>query len=433
MGFAFIARRASCSRGSMDFTAFFNKQIESQKNNNLPLSGLRIIDMASLIAAPFAATLLADYGAQVIKIENPMTPDAIRSWGAGPDMPVQPFWAIFARNKFPVTLNLKTSEGKEIFYALVKNADVLIQNMRPGALDRLGIGKDILLASNPGLIIGSVSGYGQSGPYASRPGFGTLAEAYSGFTYLNAHPGATPTNPPLALADLTVGTNLALAIMIALRQQKRGKSGGQEIDISLYEPLFGMLGPDFLTYSLTGIIPEPNGNELSYVAPRNSYRTKDGKWVSLSGAAQKAFERLMEAAGHPEMNEDPRFSSNEERIKPENRQVVNQVIFEWIGSMTLVEVVKTCDDVGVTIGTINTMADIAEDQHYITRKSFIEIDDPVSGKTLKVPNVPFRLLKSPGRIFFPGMPPGSANEVVLTNILGRQKGEVDEMVKRGTL
>ncbi|MCF8038221.1 MAG: CoA transferase [Desulfohalobiaceae bacterium] len=408
----------------MDLNAFFENQLKSQEDQDLPLSGVRIIDMASLIAAPFAATLLADYGAQVIKVENPMVPDGIRNWAAGPDMPVQPFWAVFARNKFPMTLNLKTREGKEIFFELVNKADVLTQNMRPGALDKLGIGKDMLLEANPGLIIGSVSGYGQSGPYASRPGFGTLAEAYSGFVYLNAHPGGPPTNPPLALADLIAGTNLALAIMIALRKQKRGQYGGQEIDISLYEPLFGMLGPDFLSYSLTGTIPQPKGNELSYVAPRNSYQTKEGRWVSLSGSAQKACERIFEAAGHPEMNEDPRFSTNEERIKDENRKIVNQVIADWIGSMTLDEVIKQCDSLGVTIGTINTMADIAEDPHYQARESFIAIEDPVSGKTLKIPNVPFRLLQSPGHIQFPGMPVGSANDVVLTHLLGRQEEEV---------
>ncbi len=417
----------------MDLNTFFKKQLESQQDQELPLSGIRIIDMASLIAAPFAATLLADYGAQVIKVENPMVPDGIRNWAAGPDMPVQPFWAVFARNKFPMTLNLKTKEGKEIFFELVNKADVLTQNMRPGALDKLGIGKDMLLKANPGLIIGSVSGYGQSGPYAPRPGFGTLAEAYSGFTYLNAHPDGPPTNPPLALADLITGTNLALAVMIALRNQKRGEAGGQEIDISLYEPLFGMLGPDFLSYSLTGEVPQPKGNELSYVVPRNSYQTKEGRWVGLSGSAQKPFERLMEAAGHPEMNQDPRFSSNEERIKDENREIVNQVIAEWIGGMTLDEVIKQCDSVGVTIGNINTMADIAEDPHYQARGSFIDIEDPVSGKTLQVPNVPFRLLQTPGRIQFPGMPAGSANDVILTQLLGRQAEEIAALKEQGAL
>ena len=417
----------------MDLNAFYAKQFTRQQEQDLPLSGVRIIDMASLIAAPFAATLLGDYGAEVIKVENPMVPDGIRNWAAGEGMPVQPFWAVFARNKFPMTLNLKSREGTDLFFELIAKADILTQNMRPGALDKLGIGKDMLLEINPGLIIGSVSGYGQSGPYASRPGFGTLAEAYSGFTYLNAHPDGPPTSPPLALADLIAGTHLALAIMIALRQQKRGEKGGQEIDISLYEPLFGMLGPDFLSYSLTGKIPRPQGNELSYVAPRNSYQTKEGRWVSLSGSAQKAYERIMEAAGHPEMNEDPRFSTNEERIKEENRKVVNQVIAEWIGSMTLDEVIKQCDNLGITIGTINTMADIAEDPHYQARGSFVEIEDPVSGETLRIPNVAFRLLQTPGRIHFPGMPAGSANRTILQQLLGRQAHEIAALEKQGAL
>ena len=415
----------------MDFNAFYTEQFKRQQEQALPLSGVRIIDMASLIAAPFAATLLGDYGAEVIKVENPNVPDGIRDWAAGDDMPVQPFWAVFARNKFPMTLNLKSRAGKDLFFELITKADIVTQNMRPGALDKLGIGKEELLKANPGLIIGSVSGYGQSGPYASRPGFGTLAEAYSGFVYLNAHPGGPPTNPPLALADLIAGTNLALAIMIALRNQKRGEKGGQEIDISLYEPLFGMLGPDFLSSSLTGKIPQPKGNELSYVAPRNSYQTKEGRWVSLSGSAQKACERIFEAAGHPEMNEDPRFSTNEERIKDENRKIVNQVIAEWIGSMTLDEVIAKCDSLGVTIGTINTMADIANDPHYQERGSFVDIEDPVSGKTLQIPNVPFRLLQTPGQIQFPGMPVGSANRTIIQQLLGRQDHEIAELEKQG--
>jgi formyl-CoA transferase len=194
-----------------------------------------------------------------------------------------------------------------------------------------------------------------------------------------------------------------------------------------------MLGPDFLSYSLTGTIPKPKGNELSYVAPRNSYQTKEGRWVSLSGSAQKACERIFEAAGHPEMNEDLRFSTNEERIKDENRKIVNQVIAEWIGGMTLDEVIAKCDSLGVTIGTITTMADIANDPHYQERGSFIDIEDPVSGKTLQIPNVPFRLLQTPGRIQFPGMPAGSANRTIIQQLLGRQDHEIAELEKQGAL
>ncbi|MBL7212282.1 MAG: CoA transferase [Desulfobacteraceae bacterium] len=393
----------------------------------LPLRGLRVIDMATVMAAPFAATLMGDYGADIIKVENPSNPDAIRGWGIIEKTRISPFWAVVGRNKFPVTLNLKTAEGKRIFTGLIKKADVLIENMRPGAMEKLGIGREALIEENPGLVIGTVSGYGQTGPFSNRPGFGTLAEGFSGFTYLNAQPDGPPTNAPMALADFITGAHLAFAIMICLRGQERGKKGGQIIDMSLYEPLFGMLGPDFLSYFLTGKAPQPKGNELSYVVPRNNYRTKDGKWVTLSGAAQGPFERLMECVGHPEMNADPRFKTNEERIKEGNRQIINQVISDWIGSQDAEEVIHTCERLGITIGPIANMEEIGKDLHFLSRGSVIEIEDPVTGTLLKIPNVPFRLLNAPGKIRFPGLPLGSANEVIYEDLLGYSRDEVENL------
>lgn len=405
---------------------------ERRKKSAMPLKDLRIIDMATVVAAPFAATLLGDFGAEVIKVEAPGIPDATRNW-AKTDNQVQPFWAVFSRNKLPVTINLKTEGGKEIFRRLIQKSDVLIENMRPGTMDRLGWSAPVLMEMNPGLIIAKVSGYGQTGPYAAKPGFGTLAEGYSGFTYLNRQPGGIPTNPPLALADLIAGVHLALAVMIALRGRERGKRGGTVIDLSLYEPLFGMLAPDFLSYLLSGVVPEPQGNELSYVAPRNNYRTKDGRWVALSGATQKPFERLMEAVGHPEMNRDPRFQTNEERVKEENRKVINAVIAEWIGSMNLDEVQEACDRLGITIGPILSMADIAADQHYRERGSYIEVEDPPTGRKLVLPNVPFRIQDRPGEIRFPGLPHGSANEVILADLLDYSPEEIQDLRSLGAI
>jgi len=412
---------------------FIEKHRAPEQYNDLPLKGVRIIDMATVMAAPYAATILGDYGAEVIKVENPANPDAIRSWGVIEQKDIHPFWAVFGRNKFPVTLNLKQPEGKEIFMRLIRSADVLIENMRPGAMEKLGIGRMDLLQANPGLIIGTVSGYGQTGPYSGRPGFGTLAEGFSGFTYLNAQPDGPPTNAPMALADFITGVHLGLAVLIALRQQKRGEYGGQRIDISLYEPLFNWLGADFLTSQLTGEIPQPKGNELSYVVPRNNYRTKDGRWVTLSGAAQKPFERLMELVGHPEMNADPHFKTNQERIKDHNRRVINQVISEWVGSRNLQEVIDTCERLGITIGPIANMQDIGENDHYRARESILKIQDPVTGEVLQIPNMSFRLLGTPGRIRFAGLPLGSANEAIYGDLLGYDKAAIAEFKKNGVI
>jgi crotonobetainyl-CoA:carnitine CoA-transferase CaiB-like acyl-CoA transferase len=420
-------------RSAEELNGFIAQQRNESSFEGLPLKGVRVIDMATVMAAPYAATLLGDYGAEVIKVENPSAPDAIRGWGVVAEKGIHPFWAVVGRNKFPVTLNLKVPEGQKIFMDLVRKADVLIENMRPGSLEKLGIGKDDLLRENPGLIVGTVSGYGQTGPYAGRPGFGTLAEAFSGFTYLNAQPDGPPTNAPMALADFIAGIHMAMAVLVALRHQERGKRGGQVIDMSLFEPLFCMLGPDFLTSHLTGQVPGPKGNELSYVVPRNNYRTRDGKWVALSCAAQKPFERLMECIGRPEMNEDPRFSTNEERVKDPNRRVINEVVSKWVGSRDLNEVIDTCERLGITIGPIANMADIAGNIHYRQRESIVEMEDPVTGILLKIPNVPFRMLGTPGRIRFPGLPLGAANEVVYRDLLGYSADEISAMKECGAI
>jgi crotonobetainyl-CoA:carnitine CoA-transferase CaiB-like acyl-CoA transferase len=394
-----------------------------------PLADIRVVDMGTVLAAPTAAALLGDFGAEIIKVENPDSPDATRGWGIVKATGIAPFWSVVGRNKFPITLNLKSDKGKAVFLRLIEKTDVLIENMRPGAMDQLGLSHEILLEINPGLVIGTISGYGRSGPYSSLPGFGTLAEGFSGFTFLNAQPGGPPTNAPLALADYVAGIHLAYAVMIALRQQKRKISGGQSIDVSLYEPLFSFLGADFLTSYLTDEAPQPKGNELSYVVPRNNYQTKDKKWVTMSCSAEKPFERLMEMIGRPDMNQDPRYNNNKARILDENRKVVNEVIAKWVGARKLKEVLNQCSKLGITIGPIASMKDIEEDTHYNARESFIEMEDPATEVLLKMPNLPFRLAGTPGRVRFPGLPQGAANEVILSDLLQYTQDQIRDMVQ----
>ncbi len=407
----------------------FIRQQRKDPLTNEPLAGIRAVDMGTVLAAPSAAALLGDYGAELIKVENPDAPDATRGWGIVKDSGIAPFWAVLGRNKFPITLNLKAAAGKRVFLKLMQKTDVLIENMRPGALDKLGLSHAVLLEANPGLVIGSISGYGRSGPYSALPGFGTLAEGYSGFTYLNAQPGGPPTNAPLALADYIAGIHLAFGVMIALKDQKRNVRGGQTIDVSLYEPLFSLLGPDFLTSFLTGEIPQAKGNELSYVMPRNNYQTRDKKWVTMSCSSEKPFERLMEMMGRPDMNADPRYNTNSARIQDQNRNVVNAVIADWVGERDLKQVLDQCGKLGITIGPISTMNDIAEDIHYNERQSFIEMEDPATGVTIKMPNQPFRFLGTPGKVRFPGLPLGSANEVIMNDLLGYTRDQIREMTK----
>lgn len=402
---------------SDEMNEFIRKQRDLRQNSALPLKDIRVLDLAAVVAAPFAATLLGDFGAEVVKIENPSLPDAIRGWGVHKDG-TQPWWLVVSRNKLPITLNLKDPEEAKVFADLVAKSDVLIENLRTGALDKLGFTSKRLFELNKGLIIGRITGYGQTGPYAKRPGFGTLAEGLSGYTYINAERGGMPINPPIPLADMVAGLHMVFGIMIALRSAKRSEYGAQEIDISLYEPLFGLLGALFVDYWLTGEIPQAWGNEMSYVAPRNNYRTKDGRWVALSASAQKPFERLMDAVGKPELKTDPRFKANTERIKDENRAELNRVIADWFAKMDFEEALKKCAELELTVGIIANMKDIDEDPHIQARKTLLDIKNPATGKNLRMPDVPIRLMKTAGRIDFPGLPMGAANEVIFKDLLG---------------
>ena len=260
-----------------------------------------------------------------------------------------------------------------------------------------------------------------------------MAEAYSGFTYLNGSVDSGPTSPPNALADLTTGVHLAFAVSLALANQERGVKGGQLIDISLYEPLLGYLGGEFLHYKLTGENPEPIGNELRAASPRNNYQTKDGKWIALSCSSQKPWEKLAQVMGHDNLIKDPRFLTNNERIEPANREALNGIIQDWLKSHTKAEAMEICRRENITAGPIMAMKDIDVDEHIAARGSFVTMEDPATGIELKFPNVPFRLTAQPTRIRFPGLPHGSANDTVYKELLGFSDGQLSELKAIGAI
>ena len=413
-----------------------NEYITQQRQKScfkgLPLEGKRVIDLSSVIAAPYCAALLGDAGAEIIKVENPNIPDALRGWGTHAATGIEPYHAYIGRNKLPITLNLKSEAGKKAFLELIQSADVLVENMRLGVMDRLGLSHEALLELNPGLVIGKVSGYGMTGPHAHQPGFGTLAEAYSGFSYLNGYEDTGPTSPPIALADLTTGIHLAYAVSLALHQSKRGESGGQVVDISLYEPLFGYLGGEFIGYQLTGEVPKPIGNELRAAAPRNNYQTSDGLWVAMSCSNQKTWERLAEVMGQPQLIRDPRFKTNNDRIQADSRIALNQIIKAWMLGKTNQEALALFRQEGITAGPILSMKEIDEDPHFEARGSIIRVIDPASGVELKMPDVPFRMgnkstTNKKSKLRFPGLPMGSANEVVYRDLLGYNQEQIDQL------
>jgi len=411
------------------YSDFLSKTREESANNKQPLSGVRVLELSTVIAAPFASSMLGDAGAEIIKIENPNAPDALRGWGNSPECEgIEPYYFHIGRNKMPITLNLKSEEGIKAFKDLIKQSDVFIENVRESSLNRLGLGHEVLLELNPGLVIGKITGYGMDGPLSSRPGFGTLAEAYSGFTSINGFKENGATSPPIPLADMTAGIHLAFGITLALRGAKRGISGGQVVDASLYEPLFGYMGGECVNYSVTGKVAHPIGNELSATAPRNIYEASDHHHIALSCSSQGTWEHLARTIGRPELIEDSRFLTNADRIKPENRVALNQVISAWVSDRPAEEVLSIFEEHGVTAGPVLSFDEIAKDKHYLERESLMRVEEPVTGKSAQMPNVPFRMSASPSKLKFPGLPLGAGNEVVFKEILNYDDEQYDSLM-----
>lgn len=394
----------------------------------LPLAGVRVLDIATMAAAPWAATYLAEFGADVIKVEMPVTGDHTRRWGTT-KQGVGLFWKSMSRNKRSITLNLGKPRGAEVFKRLVADVDVIIENFRPGTLERWGIGYDVLREINPRLVLLRVTGFGQTGPYARRPGFGTLAESLTGFAYLNGHPGGPPTLPNMPLADGAAGITGAFAVMVALYYRDARGGVGQMIDLSLCEPLLRLLEPTFLDYDQFGIARGRIGNRSDHVAPRNSYECSDGRWVSVSASAQPIFERLMEVIGRPELREDPRFSVNNARLA--NVVELDEIIGAWMRRHSRDEALSLLEAGEVAAAPIYDVPDIFADPHFRARESFIRIADP-DLEAISLVNVVPRFSETPGRVCATGPALGEHNLEVYEQ-LGYSSEELDTLRRDGII
>jgi formyl-CoA transferase len=377
----------------------------------LPLAGLRVLDAATLFAGPLAATFLGDYGAEVIKIEHPKG-DPIRNHGYAKDG-VPLWWKMVGRNKRAITLNFSTPEGKELLCGLVKTADVLIENFRPGTLERWGVGAERLMAVNPRLVLLRTTGFGQFGPYAGRPGFGTLAESMSGFAHITGEADGPPTLPPFGLADGIAGLAGAIATMFALYHRDARGGCGQVIDLAIIEPILTILGPQPTVYDQLGIVQHRSGNRSINNAPRNTYRTRDGKWVAVSTSAQSIAERVMHLVGHPGYIDEPWFKSGAERAK--HADELDAAVGGWIGRHDFDEVVRAFEEAQAAVAPIYDVVDILNDPQYQALQSIIELPDDELGH-VKMQNVMFRMLGTPGRIRWPGHKLGQDNAAVFAEI-----------------
>ena len=378
-----------------------------------PLEGIRVLEMGQLLAGPFAGCVLGYFGAEVIKLEPPGG-DPIRGWRVVRDG-TSLWWASLARNKKSVTLDLAKPRGRELAKALAAKSDVLIENFRPGTLEKWGMSPVELKALNPELIVARVSGYGQTGPYAARPGFASVCEGFAGFRYVNGFPGGAPVRPNLSMGDTLAGLHAVLGILLALTARQRGKAaGGQVVDVAIYESVFNMLEGVVPEYDGAGVVREPSGSTLTGIVPTNTYLCADGKYVVIGGNGDSIYQRLMRAIGRPEMAEDARFSSNARRV--ENEKEIDAAISAWTGALGAEAVLAALREAGVPNGPIYNVADMMADPHFNARGMFESVQ--VSGKPLKIPAIPPLLGETPGRTDAPGPALGAHTDEVLESVLG---------------
>lgn len=393
-----------------------------------PLAGLRVIDAATLFAGPMAATLLGDFGAEVIKVEHP-DGDSLRNLGWKKDG-VSLWWAVVNRNKRAVTLKLSHDLGRDALLRLADEADVLIENFRPGTMERWGLGWDVIHERNPRLVMVRVTGFGQTGPYRERAGFGTLAESMSGFAHINGHPDGPPTLPPFALADGITGLSGAFLTMAALRARDLTGGPGQMIDLSIYEPIFWILGPQAAVYDQLGVVQGRTGNRAPFTAPRNAYRSRDGVWLGLSASSQSTAERTVRLVGRPDMIDQDWFKDHAGRLRHQDE--LDEAIGAWVGDRDTAEVVARFGEAGAAIAPILDIAGIFEDPQYIHNETVTAVEDPVLGP-VRMQNLIGRLSATPGRVRTTGPSLGEHNAEILGGLIGCGEAELRRMAEEGVI
>jgi crotonobetainyl-CoA:carnitine CoA-transferase CaiB-like acyl-CoA transferase len=399
-----------------------------QSRPRLPLDGVRVLDVATLGAGPWLATRLADFGADVLKVEHPSAGDPMRllGWFDG-DVPL--WWKLDARNKRSMTLDLKSPKGQRILKMLAREVDVVVENFRPGTMESWNLGYEELSRENVGLILVRVTGWGQTGPYSERPGFGTLAEALSGWAHLNGFPENPPTLPPMALGDALASVLGAFATMVALYERDTSEGLGQVIDLSICEALFSLIGQQVIIHDRLGAVPKREGNALAFVAPRNIYMARDGRYVALAASTPSIFERVMQAIGRPELVDDPRFSDNAARLR--NRDELDAIIGEWMARHTQEDAVAVLTEHEAAVAPVYDVAQIFEDPHFAARGAIVTVDDPELGPTRTCDVFP-RLSRTPGAVRHLGPRRGEQTESVLAE-LGYEQDAIDVLRGDGVI
>lgn len=393
------------------------------------LSGVRVIDAATLLAGPLIATHMADFGAEVIKVEHPRG-DALRSFGWNKDG-TSAFWKTASRNKRCCTLNLSLPEGQEIMRSLAREADVLIENFRPGTMERWNLGYEGLSQENARLVMVRVTGFGQDGPYSANPGFGTLAEAMSGLASVLGESDRPPIVPPTPMADQITALHGAFATMAALYSRDlQGEGAGQCIDLNLFESMVAFMAPQVTAYDMLGVVPTRDGSHNGFTAPRGVYATADGRWLAISTSTQSVADRLFAAIGRPELAQDPRFSSNWQRAA--NGEEIDAIVARWVAGREHGEALAILREHEVAATTVYTVADVVEDEHLAARETLLRVPDAQEGALLMHSALP-RMSGSPGQVREAGRALGADNEQVYGDLLGFDRARLNDLKARGVI
>ncbi len=396
----------------------------------LALEGVRVVELGTLLAGPFCGQLLGDLGAEVIKVEPPGSGDPMRQWGRNKVNGRSLWWPIIARNKKSVTIDLHKPEGQQLARCLIAKADILVENFRPGTLEKWGLGYEELSRDNPGLIMVRVSGYGQSGPYHRRAGFGSIAEAMGGLRYITGYPDRPPTRIGISIGDALAGTLGALGALAALWRRDLKGGRGQVVDVAIYEAVLAYMESLIPEYSLTGYIRERTGSVLPGVAPSNIYPTADGQWLVMGANADNVFRRLCQAMGRPELADDPRFATHDAR--GQNMATLDAIIAEWTSTQPVDRLVELLNEVGVPAGKIYTAREMLADPHFAARNAIVWVDAPGIGK-MPMQNVFPKLSATPGRVRWAGPDLGEHNREVFCGLLGLGEAELAELARKGVI
>lgn len=390
-----------------------------------PLQGIRVIELGQLLAGPFCGTMLAYFGAEVIKVEPPQTGDPIRGWRLLDDTGTAYWWRSLGRNKKCCTLDLKQEKGRELAKKLIKDADVVIENFRPGMMEEWGMSYENLKLLNPELIFARISGYGQSGPYSSKPGFASVCEGISGFRFVNGFPGEAPVRPNLSIGDTMAGIHAFMGILMALLNKERHPDAdtGQVVDVAIYESIFNLLEGVIPEYSGAGEVRQASGTTITGIVPTNTYRTKDARFVVIGGNGDSIFKRLMMVVGREDLAHDPELAVNAGRVIRE--QELDEVLAAWCSQHSREQILELMAEAGVPAGPIYNVADMMADEHFQARELFERVE--INGKALDIPAIMPKLSRTPGSTEWPGAGVASHNDEVFSSILGLSEQEIGEL------